>query len=180
MKNLKRKIFTVIYYFFARFLPHKTSFYSLGTDKIRSYVASKMFKSCGKKVIVGRGASIGSGATIEIGSHSGIGRNCYINNVVIGSYVMMGQDVLIFPSNHNFSDLVTPMSKQGAGEIRTLQIEDDVWIGSRAIILASVNKISKGAIVAAGSVLTKDVPEYAIVGGNPAKVIKYRNQNNIN
>ncbi len=178
MKNLKRKIFTVIYYFFARFLPHKTSFYSFGTHKIRNYVASQMFKSCGQKVIVGRGASIGSGATIEIGSHSGIGRNCYLNNVVMGSYVMMGQDVLIFPSNHNFSDLVKPMSKQGAGEIRILHIEDDVWIGSRVIILASVNKIGKGAIVAAGSVLTKDVPEYAIVGGNPAKVIKYRNQSN--
>ena len=91
---------------------------------------------------------------------------------------MMGQDVLIFPSNHNFSDLETPMSKQGAGQIRILHIEDDVWIGSRAMILASVNKIGKGAIVAGGSVVTKDVPDYAIVGGNPAKIIKYRNQTN--
>jgi maltose O-acetyltransferase len=135
-----------------------------------------MFKTCGKEVIVGRNARIGSGATIEIGSHSGIGRNCYLNNVVIGEYVMMGQDVLIFPSNHNFSDINIPMSKQGAGEIRILHIEDDVWIGSRAIILASVNRIGKGAIVAGGSVVTKDVPDYAIVGGNPAKIIKYRNQ----
>ena len=174
MKNLRRKIFTIIYYLFARHLPHKTSFYSLGTHKIRSYVASQMFKSCGIDNVIGRGASIGSGATIEIGSHSGIGRNCYLNNVVIGNYVMMGQDVLIFPSNHNFSDLETPMSKQGAGQIRILHIEDDVWIGSRVIILPSVKKIGKGSIVAAGAIVTKDVPEYAIVGGNPAKIIRYR------
>ncbi|MBR9844887.1 MAG: acyltransferase [Algicola sp.] len=176
MKKLKRNFFTIVYYFFARYLPHQTSFYSLGTHKIRNYVASQMFKTCGKEVIVGRNARIGSGATIEIGSYSGIGRNCYLNNVVIGNYVMMGQDVLIFPSNHNFSDIDIPMSKQGAGEIRILRIEDDVWIGSRAMILASVNKIGKGAIVAGGSVVTKDVPDYAIVGGNPAKIIKYRNQ----
>ena len=173
---MKRKIYTIIYYFFARFLPHKTSFYSFGTHKIRSYVACQMFKKSGKKNNIGRGARIGNGATIEIGSHSGIGENCYVNNVILGDYVMMGQDVLIYGANHNFDRLDKPMSKQGSGKMRTLIVEDDVWIGSRVIITASVKKIGKGSIVAAGSVLTKDVPEFAIVAGNPAKLIKYRNK----
>ena len=172
---MKRKIYTIIYYFFARFLPHKTSFYSLGTDKIRSFIASQMFKKSGTSINIGRCAMIGNGSTIEIGSHSGIGRNCYVNNVKIGNYVMMGQDVLIYGANHNFMSFDKPMSKQGSGEMRTLIIEDDVWIGSRVIITASVNRIGTGSILAAGSVVTKDVPEFAIVGGNPAKVIKYRN-----
>lgn len=173
---MRRKLFTIIYYLFARFLPHKTSFYSLGTERIRSFVASNMFKACGKNVNVGRMAYIGSGSSIEIGNHSGIGRNCYVNNVKIGDYVMMGQDVIFYANNHHFEDLSKPMSKQGSNNLRTLTIEDDVWIGSRAIILPSVNIIGKGSIIGAGAVVTKDVPPYAIVGGNPAQVLKYRNK----
>ena len=52
-------------------------------------------------------------------------------------------------------------------------VEDDVWIGTRAIILSGV-RIGKGAVIAAGTVVTKDIPPYAIVGGNPAKIIKFR------
>jgi maltose O-acetyltransferase len=62
---------------------------------------------------------------------------------------------------------------QGATESRPIQVCDDVWIGMRAMIMPGVT-IGAHAIVAGGSVVTKDVPEWAIVGGNPAKVIKYR------
>ena len=55
-----------------------------------------------------------------------------------------------------------------------LVISDDVWIGARVTILGKVNTIGKGAIIAAGSVVTKTVPDYAIVGGNPAKIIRFR------
>jgi len=174
--NIKRKIFTLFYYVFAKNLPHYTSFYSIGFRNFRNFIARRMFKSCGVNVKVGKGAMIGSGSTIEIGNNSNIGQNCYINNVIIGNDVMMGKDILIFPSNHNFSDTIIPMRLQGASPIRTLVIEDDVWIASRVIILASVKKIGKGSILASGAIVTKDVPDYAIVGGSPAKILKYRNK----
>lgn len=65
------------------------------------------------------------------------------------------------------------MNLQGMSKEHPVLIEDDVWIGANVIILPGV-KISKGSIIGAGSVVTKNVPEYAIVGGNPARVIKYR------
>ena len=66
------------------------------------------------------------------------------------------------------------MAKQGNIGKSELIICDDVWIGTRVTILGNVKTIGKGAIIAAGAVVTKSVPDYAIVGGNPAKVIKYR------
>jgi len=176
--SFKNKFWGIIYYMFARHLPHSAMFYSLGSYKIRNYVCSKMFKKCGKRITVEQGALIGSGLSIEIGDDSGIGKDCHVNNAIIGNAVMMGEGVFIYSNNHNFKDLTKPMIYQGSTKVRTLVIEDDVWIGAKSIILASVNKIGKGSIIGAGAIVTKDVPQYAIVGGNPAKVIKYRNANN--
>lgn len=85
----------------------------------------------------------------------------------------MGAECIVYTKNHAFSNLDTPMMYQGYLETKPVYIEDDVWIGGRVIILPG-RRIGKGAIVGAGSVVTKDVPDYAIVGGNPAKVLKYR------
>ncbi|MCK5538014.1 MAG: acyltransferase [Bacteroidales bacterium] len=95
--------------------------------------------------------------------------------ITIGKDVMIADNVSIRDDDHRFDRLDIPMRKQ---EMVTspIIIEDDVWIGHGAIILRGV-KIGTGAIVAAGAVVTKDVPAYAIVGGVPAKIIKYRNDN---
>jgi maltose O-acetyltransferase len=66
------------------------------------------------------------------------------------------------------------MVEQGYEGTRPIVIEDDVWIGARVTILGGVN-IGTGAVIGAGSVVTKNVPPYAIVAGNPAKLIRYRN-----
>lgn len=135
-----------------------------------------IFKSMGENVNVERGARFGWWAGIEIGAYSGIGINCQIPaNIKIGSDVMVGPDVLIIDQSHRFDSVEIPMRLQGDHAPAPVTIHDDVWIGARAIILPGVT-ISKGAIIGAGAVVTKDVPSYAICAGNPARVIKYRNE----
>lgn len=112
--------------------------------------------------------------SVELGDNSGLGINCRISGkTLIGNNVMMGPNVCIFTTNHAFDRTDIPMNEQGMSVQRPVVIEDDVWIGANVIILPGVT-ISKGSIVGAGAVVTKNVPEYAIVGGNPATVIKYR------
>ena len=96
--------------------------------------------------------------------------------ITIGDNVLIGPNVVLRSNNHMFQDVLIPIREQGMtqGEI---VVGDDVWIASNAVILAGV-KIGRGAVVAAGGVVTKDVPDYAVVGGVPAKLIKvYRGAN---
>ncbi len=88
---------------------------------------------------------------------------------------MMGIDVLIINQNHCFERTDVPMCQQGLQSEQPVEIEDDVWVGDRVVILPGV-KIGRGAILGAGSVVAKDVPSWAIVGGNPAKVLKFRKE----
>ena len=85
----------------------------------------------------------------------------------------MGPEVVILGVNHRFDDCERPMIEQGYHDRKPVAIGDDVWIGTRAIILPGV-RIGRGAIVAAGAVVTRDVNEFDIVGGNPARVIRSR------
>lgn len=120
-----------------------------------------------------KGAQICSG--ISLGDNSGIGENAWMlsDGITIGNDVMMGPDCMMFTSNHRTDNLDIPMWHQGFTEVKPIVIEDDVWIGARVIILQGVT-IGRGSIIAAGSVVTKDVEPYSIVGGNPAKLIKKR------
>ena len=107
-----------------------------------------------------------------------IGDNFYMNagchlmgNIVFGRDVMIGPKTIIWGRDHGM-ELHAPMKMQD--HVRAdIVVGDDVWIAAGVIILKGVT-IGNGAIVGAGAVVTKDVPEFAIVAGNPAKVIKYR------
>lgn len=111
---------------------------------------------------------------LKIGNNSGIGENSELyGDITIGKDVMMGTGCIIYTRNHKFDSLDLPMWKQGFDEVKPVIIGDDVWIGGRVIILPGVH-IGNGAVIGAGAVVTKNVPDYAVVGGNPAKVIKFR------
>ena len=98
------------------------------------------------------------------------------SKIIIGSYVLFGPEVVIVAGNHNTSEsgrfMYDVKNKRPEDDLDVV-IEDDVWVGTRAIILKGV-RIGRGAIVAAGAVVTKDAPPYSIVGGLPAKVIAFR------
>lgn len=86
---------------------------------------------------------------------------------------MMGPNCYIHRRNHTFARTDIPMNKQGFSEPKSVVIEDDVWIGRDVTIMVG-RRISKGSIIAANCVLTKDFPEYSIIGGNPSKFIRSR------
>jgi|SRR5690554_288131 len=127
--------------------------------------------SLGKNVSIGRNCQITSeysDSSLVIQENSHIDKNClldYSGGLTIGSNVTLSQDVMIETHNHGYD----PRSKP---EKNPIIIEDNVWIGTRAVILPGVRRIGKGAIIGAGSVVTKEVASKTIVGGNPAKILK--------
>jgi len=86
---------------------------------------------------------------------------------------MMGPDVGIMSNSHKTAYLDIQMVRQGAAHIKPVRIGNDVWIDTRAIILPGV-QIGDGAIIGAGSVVTRNIPALAVVAGVPARVVKYR------
>jgi acetyltransferase-like isoleucine patch superfamily enzyme len=108
---------------------------------------------------------------VVIGDYTRIGiHNTIIGPVTIGSHVNLAQGITITALNHNFEDKNKRIDEQGVST-KPVVIGDDVWIGANAVILPGVT-IGKHAVVAAGAVVTTDVPENTVVGGVPAKVIK--------
>lgn len=172
-----RKIYLILYYSIARHLP-KSTFPVLGkiSAKIRSRCCRRLFKGSCKYLNVEKGAYIGNGSRITCGDGVGIGMNFRTHNrdIFFKGMLMMGEDVLFLGGGHKHDRTDVPMSFQGDLPISPLTVEKDVWIGSRTIILPGCTRIGTGAIVGAGAVVTKDVPDWAIVGGNPAKVLKFR------
>lgn len=173
-----RSLNTRMYYSISIHLPVSFSKFGKLAQSIRAYNASKFLKHVGKDVNIEKGAKITS--SMEIGDRSGVGINAMIGGkVIIGNDVMMGPECIIYTSNHAFDNTDIPMIQQGHTKEEPVTIGDDVWIGGRVIILPGVH-IGNGAIIGAGSVVTKNVPDFAIAAGNPAKIIRYRKDKIIN
>tara|TARA_R110002020_G_scaffold198873_2_gene400215 strand:- start:170 stop:757 length:588 start_codon:yes stop_codon:yes gene_type:complete len=113
-----------------------------------------------KDFVAGEYSYVGSGGLIYPG-------------VSIGRYTMLAQNVQIIGDDHNFNLVGIPSTFSGRPNLRRTRIGRDVWIGANSIVMAGV-KIGDGSIIAAGSVVTKDIPSFSIVGGVPAKFIRKR------
>jgi len=193
---LLKNIIKIPYYIFAWLIEKFPTYIGI---KIRSLIYSRLFKSCGtnvtiaenvlinrhKDIIVGNNFTINRYSSIFVGINGGklsIGDNCYIGSfciisshrgsIEIGNDVMLANGVFLEPANHKYSDLTKPMRLQGH-DVGKIIIEDDVWIGNNCVVLKNV-RIGKGSIIGAGSVVTKNVEPYSIMGGVPAKLIKKR------
>lgn len=112
---------------------------------------------------------------LTIGNHVSIHPFCYlecIGGVSIGNDVSIAEGTSIISFEHKYTDLTVPIKNQGIWK-KAISIDDDVWIGAKSTILSGM-RIEKGAIVAAGAVVTKNVEAFSIVAGVPAKKIKNR------
>ncbi len=167
--------------------------------KIRSYYYRKKFSFLGRNANIGSGVHVSGASQISADNFFSCDRRCSIYadgggkvligehvvfnidvcvNAAVGGYISIGNNVLVGPrvlmrsSGHAFSRTDLPISQQGHISGKIL-IEEGVWIGAGATILGSVT-IGTQAIVAAGALVNRDVPPYAIVGGVPARHIKWR------
>ena len=174
-------LYLFLYYGIARFLPKSTTpVFGKLSNQLRRFLCRHIFRKdeqhqC-KDLVVEQGAYFGSGKNFTVGNEVGIGKNFKSLNriVIIDDYLMMGEDVLFLGGGHNYERTDIPMGHQGEKGPTPLYIAGDVWIGGRAIILPGCKRIGHGSIIGAGAVVTKDVPDWCIVGGNPATIIRYR------
>lgn len=156
-------------------------FLSAAWNAMLARVYRRRFATIGKNVSFDiRG--VYSYENIELGNDINLGYRPILiaakSKIVIGNNVMSGPEVTIRGGNHRIDVVGRNMIDIGEDEKRPqddpgVVIEDDVWIGTRAIILAGT-RVGRGAVVGAGAVVTKSVPPYAIVGGNPARIIRMR------
>lgn len=111
---------------------------------------------------------------VQIGDYSFIAKGCTIYpKVRIGKFALFAPNVSIIGADHLYNQIGTPICFSGRDIIPETVIGDDVWVGQNVIIMTGVT-IGHGSIIAAGSVVTKDVPDCVVVGGNPARIIKNR------
>lgn len=150
-------------------------FLSLLPGKIGHFLRKNFFRFtmtyCDAECLIGF-ATLFSHRDTEIHQGVYIGPQCNIGKSKIEKNCLLGSGVHILSGKgqHNFDDLETPIQSQG-GNFTKITVGEDTWIGNGAIIMAN---IGKKCIIGAGSVVTKDIPDYSIVAGNPAKIIKSR------
>jgi maltose O-acetyltransferase len=167
-----RKICYLCYLLLLKNTPEDYRPYAMFFPWLRSKFVSLYLEKSGVKPRVKKGAEISPNASI--GNYTELGTRCMIQaNVSLGDDVIMGPDVKIYSRNHKFDRLDIPISKQGKNFYHTI-IGNDVWLGANVIVTAGC-KVGDHAIIGAGAVVTKDIPAYAITGGVPAKIIKFRN-----
>lgn len=155
--------FKKIIYILRRFI--LSSFVKLKVGKYENPLLVNGFSTVTKKTILGANVSF-NGMSIQ-GS----------GEVIIGNNFHSGQNCLILTQNHNYEGNMIPYDNTYICKKTT--IGENVWLGHRVIILPGIT-IGEGAIIQAGAVVTKDVPDYAIAGGNPAEIFKYRDKDHYN
>jgi carbonic anhydrase/acetyltransferase-like protein (isoleucine patch superfamily) len=166
------------------------SLWNLFKDRVTTFLIKYSIQSCGVGVVVQNGINMRYPGNINFADYVKIGRNvsiiaeidnCFVvskntqinkncvidfsGGITIGENCVVSENVTIQTHDHGLNPRSKPIPKN-------LVIEDNVWIGARALIMHKVDRIGSGSIIAAGSVVTRPVPKNVIVGGNPAKIIR--------
>lgn len=148
---------------------------NIGIRIRKKYLVNK-FAYCGENPRILEGFIIDNPSGLFIGDNFICNRHCHINaggTIKIGNNVMLGPGVKIWSVNHRFDDLSIPIREQGY-KYAAVNIGDDVWIGSNVFIAPGV-VIGDRCVIGSCTVVTKSVPPYSVVVGNPGRVIKTLN-----
>lgn len=182
--NIVNKIINKVRTKYYQFIYRKTLSVGLYSNIERNFTMRKFSINNNQLKVVLKGRnSIHANVIIQGSGKLTIGMNSYISSysvigvndcIDIGENVMIADGVSIRDTDHNFQDLNKPMKVQGISTA-PIMISNNVWIGYGAVITKGVI-IGEGAIIGANAVVTKDVEPYSIVGGVPAKLIRYREE----
>jgi len=170
-----KKLILVLYYAVLQYIPMQPMpGWKIGYA-LRRWAVKKLLKErAGGGIIVKDHCNFGKGDKLTIGNRSQLSSHgSFGGTITIGEDVVMGPEVVMMATSHEFSDINVPINLQGARPEEPIVIGNDCWIGRRVIILPGVH-LGDHCIVGAGAVVTKSFPDYAIIGGVPAKLIKMR------
>lgn len=147
-------------------------------EKVKTLALKFRFSKCGKNVQISKRSEFAYVGRIVVEDDVYVGPQAYIvanGGLHIERNVIIGPRVTIHTSNHRYGDHATMLPYDGYTHIKPVRIKKNTWIGSNVCICPGVT-VGEGVVVAMGSVITKDVPDLAMVGGNPATIIKYRDK----
>lgn len=169
--TFKKAVCYLLYLIIGRHLPDELGPIGKFSHKIRRLLSQPLFKKVEGTFGIASKVDFGNGSFLILRDHANIGRGSYLSGkgtITIGRHVMMGHQCMIITQNHKY------LEEGYAGEeVKDVLIDDYAWLGHRVIVLPGV-KIGKHAIIGAGAVVTKNIPDYAVAVGVPARVIKDR------
>lgn len=168
-----RSLLLILYYVFGSLLPDISFPGGRLFNAVRGFLLKKILPCYGSQNEFDSHVYIGKGDDVQIGSHCQVNQRSVLVNVIIGDYVMIAPEVVFVSDFHQTESTEIPMALQGVIKFPPTVVDEDVWIGRRAIIMPG-RRLGRGSIIGAGAVVTQDVPPYAVVGGVPAKIIKMR------
>lgn len=163
--KIKRALWNVVWFCFFRPTPRGNLF-----RRWRAFLLRCFGAKIGKGCYILPDCRIWQPWKLELGDYSWLGQHvdCYaVDTVRIGAQCVISQDAFLSTASHDISSPIFELTT------KSIVIEDQVWVGARAIILPGVT-LHEGCVVAAGAVVTKDVPAWTVVGGNPARLIGKR------
>jgi maltose O-acetyltransferase len=170
---VQRRLALFFYYAFAQHLPDLGFPGGLLSTRLRAALCKQFAASAGESIHIRPGVYLADGRHLHMADRVGIGPGCRIYGARLGYGVVVGPNSVFFKENRGADDLTKPVGFHTTTPINLPVVEDHAWVGERVLVLQG-RRIGRGAIVGAGAVVTRDVPPYAIVGGNPARIIGRR------
>ena len=171
-RRARRGLALAAYYLLGQRLPERTRPAGEFARRFRARCCRELFAEAGEWINVEPHVDFGTGRHVRLGEGSSIGRDSRVGGLVVGSRVMIGPELLVITQNHPLAGDGTRWLPDEAAEFRPPRVGDGTWIGARVTLLPGV-KIGRYCVIGAGAVVTKDIPDYAVTAGVPARVLRY-------